>query len=340
MPLFLSEIPKLFRWREQRVDTALVQVSPPDRHGFCSLGVSVEATRAAVEVAEKVIAQINPQMPRIHGEGFIHYRRFHRVIEAESPLPELPVREPGEVARRIGEHVASLVRDGDCLQMGIGEIPDATLACLTDRRDLGIHTEMFSDGLLRLVEAGAVSNARKRKYPGRTVATFVFGSRRLYDFCHDNPEVVLLDVEYTNDTQVIRQNRNVVAINSALEVDVTGQVCADSLGTRIYSGVGGQVDFVRGAALSEGGRAIIALPSTAAGGTVSRIVPVLAAGAGVVTTRAHAHYVVTEYGIADLRGRSLRERAEALIRIAHPRFRPWLVEEVRRLWRWPVPAID
>ena len=334
VPIFLSEIPKLFRWKEQKVDTAIVQVSPPDAHGNCSLGISVEATRAAVEMAGKVIAQINPRMPRVHGEGFVPYRRFDAVLEAESPLPEIPDHEPDDVSRRVGENVASLIRDGDCLQMGIGEIPNAVLGCLTNHRDLGIHTEMFSDGLLRLYEAGAITNTRKRKYPGRIVGTFVLGSQRLYEFCDDNPEVVLLDVEYVNDTQVIRQNSNVVAINSALQVDITGQVCADSIGTYIYSGVGGQVDFIRGAALSEGGRAIIAMPATAGGGKYSRITPVLTAGAGVVTTRAHAQYVITEHGIANLRGKSLRERAEALIAIAAPEFRQELCEEVNKLWKW------
>jgi acyl-CoA hydrolase len=336
VPIFLSEIPKLFRWQAQRVDTALVQVSPPDAHGNCSLGISVEATRAAVEVAGKVIAQVNPNMPRVHGDGFIPYQRFDAVIEAETPLPEHPDHLPGELEKQIGRHVASLIRDGDCLQMGIGDIPNAVLDCLHDRRNLGVHTEMFSDGLLRLYRAGAINNAKKRKHRGRIVSTFVMGSRDLYDFCDDNPEVVLLDVEYVNDTQIIRQNSNVVAINSALQVDATGQVCADSIGTRIYSGVGGQVDFLRGATLSEGGRGVIAMPATAAGGTVSRIVPTLTPGAGVVTTRAHVQYVITEYGIANLWGKSVRERAEALIRIAAPQFRQQLCEQVNSLWRWDI----
>lgn len=334
VPIFLSEIPKLFRWREQRVDTAIIQVSPPDKHGNCSLGVSVEATRAAVEMAGRVIAQVNPNMPRVHGDGFIRHSRLHAVVEAESPLPEVPAHTPGKTERQIGRYVSSLVRDGDCLQVGIGDIPDAVLDCLHDRRDLGIHTEMFSDGLLRLYRSGAINNSRKRHYRGQIVGTFVLGSRELYDFVDDNPEVVLLDVEYVNDTHIIRQNDNVVAINGALQVDTTGQVCADSLGTYIYSGVGGQVDFLRGATLSEGGRGIIAMPATAANGSVSRIVPMLTPGAGVVTTRAHAQYVVTEYGIANLWGLSLRERAEALIRIAAPRFQQSLCEDVNRLWKW------
>jgi len=336
VPIFLSEIPKLFRRGEQKVHTALIQVSPPDAHGNCSLGISVEATRAAVQMADRVIAQINPNMPRVHGDGFVPYKRFDAVLEADSPLPEAPDHAPGELEQRIGQYAASLIRDGDCLQMGIGDIPNAVLDCLGDRRDLGVHTEMFSDGLLRLYETGAITNTRKRKFPGCIVSTFVLGSRRVYDFCDDNPEVVLLDVEYVNDTQVIRQNPNVVAINSALQVDVTGQVCADSIGTQIYSGVGGQVDFLRGSALSEGGRGIIAMPATAAGGKVSRIVPTLAPGAGVVTTRAHTQYVITEYGIANLRGKSLRERAQALIAIAAPQFRQQLCEEVNRLWKWNI----
>lgn len=336
VPLFLSEIPKLLRRREQRVDTALIQVSPPDAHGHCSLGISVEATRAALEVAGRVVAQINPAMPRVHGEGFVHRSRFDKVVEADTPLPSIQPAEPDATEQRIGEHVASLIRDGDCLQMGIGNIPNAVLRCLTSHRDLGVHTEMFSDGLIDLYETGAITNRRKRKYPGRIVSTFVLGTRRLYDFVDDNPEVVLLDVEYVNDTHVIRQNNNVVAINSALQVDLSGQICADSLGPKIYSGVGGQVDFMRGAALSEGGRGIIAMPATAAGGTVSRITACLAPGAGVVTTRAHAQYIVTEYGIADLRGRSLRERARALIEIAEPRFREQLAREVSELWGYPV----
>ena len=336
VPIFLSEIPKLFRRGEQRVDTALIQVSPPDAHGYCSLGISVEATRAALEVAGRVIAHINPDMPRVHGEGFIHYSRFDAIVESRAPLPEVPPSEPSEVERRIGEHVASLIRDGDCLQMGIGAIPNAVLRCLNHHKDLGIHTEMFSDGLIDLYETGAISNRKKRKYPGRIVSTFVLGSRRLYDFVDDNPEVVLLDTEYVNDTSVIRQNNNVVAINSALQVDLSGQVCADSIGPRIYSGVGGQVDFIRGASLSEGGRAIIAMPSTAVGGTVSRISAALTSGAGVVTTRAHTHYVVTEYGIVNLRGKSLKERARELIGIAHPDFREQLAREVHALWGYAV----
>jgi acyl-CoA hydrolase len=332
VPAFLSEIPKLFRSGEQALDTAIIQVSPPDKHGLCSLGISVEATRAAMQSAKKIIAQINPAMPRTHGDSFVHLNDFAAYVELESAIPlHLPAAiDP--VTAQIGRHVASLVRDGDCLQMGIGAIPDATLACLGDRQHLGIHTEMFSDGVLPLLEKGVVTNKNKKKHQGKLVTTFAMGSQALYNFVDDNPEVVFLDVAYTNDTAVIRQNPQVMAINSALQVDLSGQVCADSLGTRIYSGVGGQMDFVRGAALSEGGRSVIALPATAAGGTVSRICSLLSPGAGVVTTRAHVHYVVTEYGVANLRARSLTERAKALIEIAAPQFREQLARDAYQDW--------
>jgi len=332
VPVFLSEVPKLFRSAEQPLDAVLIQVSAPDAHGFCSLGLSVEATRAALQVAKKVIAWVNPMMPRTHGDSFVHISRFDRYVEYSSAMPLHRAAKQDEVTQQIGRHVASLIRDGDCLQMGIGAIPDATLSCLGDRRNLGIHTEMFSDGILPLIEQGVITNQNKRKHRGKIVTTFAMGSQKLYDFIDDNPQVVFLDVEYTNDTAVIRQNPQVVAINSALQVDLTGQVCADSLGTKIYSGVGGQMDFVRGAALSEGGRAIIALPATAAAGTVSRISSLLSPGAGVVTTRAHVQYIVTEYGIANLRGKSLNERAQALINIAAPQFRASLTEQARLDW--------
>ena len=332
VPAFLSEIPKMFRSGEQVIDTAIIQVSPPDKHGLCSLGVSVEATRAALQSAKKIIAQINPRMPRTHGDSFVHLSAFHAYCELESDIPLHLPATIDQVTAQIGKNVASLVRDGDCLQMGIGAIPDATLACLGDRQQLGIHTEMFSDGVLPLLAKGVFSNRNKRKHPGKIVTTFAMGSQALYDFVDDNPEVVFLDVAYTNDTAVIRQNPQVMAINSALQVDLSGQVCADSLGTKIYSGVGGQTDFVRGAALSEGGRSVIALPATAAGGTVSRISSLLAPGAGVVTTRAHVHYIVTEYGVANLRARSLTERARALIQIAAPQFREQLARQAFDDW--------
>jgi acyl-CoA hydrolase len=332
VPIFLSEIPKLFRSGEQPLDAAIVQVSPPDKHGNCSLGISVEATRAAIQVARKVVAWINPNMPRTHGDAVVALNRFDRYFEEAAPLPEHKQPDQNPTTQKIGEQVASLIDDGDCLQMGIGAIPDATLGCLHHHKDLGIHTEMFSDGVLPLVERGVINNSRKRKHRGRLVTTFAMGSRALYDFVDDNQDVFFLDVEYTNDTSIIRQNKQVMSINSALQVDLSGQVCADSIGTRIYSGVGGQMDFVRGASLSEGGRSVIALPSTACGGTVSRISSMLAPGAGVVTTRAHVHYIVTEHGVANLRARSMVERARALIHVAHPRFRDELAEAAFNDW--------
>ncbi len=332
VPIFLSEIPKLFRSGEQPLDAVLIQVSAPDAHGNCSLGISVEATRAALQVAKKVIAWVNPMMPRTHGDSFIHVSQIDRYFEEAAPMPIHERPAQSKITTRIGERVAELIDDGDCLQMGIGAIPDATLACLGHHKDLGIHTEMFSDGVLPLVASGVINNSRKRKHRGRIVTTFAMGSQQLYDFVDDNPQCAFLDVEYTNDTSVIRQNKQVMAINSALQVDVTGQVCADSIGTKVYSGVGGQMDFVRGASLSEGGRSVIALPATACGGKVSRITSLLAPGAGVVTTRAHVHYVVTEYGVANLRAKSLTERATALILIAAPQFREQLAREARNDW--------
>ncbi|KGE04252.1 acetyl-CoA hydrolase/transferase family protein [Pseudohaliea rubra] len=329
IPLFLSELPKLFRKGEQRVDTALVQVSPPDHHGNCSLGISVEATAAACEVADRIIAHINPNMPRTHGDSFLNVRQIHTAFEADEPLIAVGDRKPSDVENRIGAHVASLVEDGACLQMGIGAIPDAALRCLGDRRQLGIHTEMFSDGVLPLIDSGVIDNSRKRIGRGRTVTSFAMGSGALYDFVHDNPQVAFLDVEFVNNPTVIAKNPQVTSINSALQIDLTGQVCADSIGHRIYSGVGGQVDFVLGATYSERGKSIIALPSTARGGEATRLVSSLAAGAGVVTTRAQVDFVVTEYGVAQLRGRSLRERALDLIAIAHPAFREALAREAR-----------
>lgn len=333
VPIFLSEIPKLFRRREQKIDVALIQVSPPDKHGVCSLGVSVEATLAAIEVATYIIAQVNPQMPRSHGDGFIALTDIDVIFEQESEIPEHAPAELDEVTLKIGRQIASVIRDGDCLQMGIGAIPDAALNYLTDHRDLGIHTEMFSDGVLPLIESGVINCARKKQHAHQIVSGFVIGSRKLYEFVHDNPMVELVDIEYVNDTGVISKHDNMVSINSALQVDLTGQICADSMGSSIYSGVGGQMDFVRGASMSKGGRAIIALPSTARNGTLSRISCLLSPGSGVVTTRAHAHLVVTEYGIADLRGKSIRERVNALIQIADPRFQERLAREAHEHWR-------
>jgi len=332
IPVFLSEVPALFRRNYQRVDTVLVQASPPDKHGMCTLGVSVEATPAAIEKATKVVAHINPNMPRTHGDSFFPYELFDAVYEEATPIYEAKPHPQTEVTKRIGRIISDMVEDGSCLQMGIGAIPDAALSTMTHHKNLGIHTEMFSDGILDLLEQGAITNRLKAKHPHKVVTSFAMGSRRLYDFVDDNPEVVFLDVAYTNNTHVIRQNSKVVAINSAIQVDLSGQVCADSVGIKIYSGVGGQMDFIRGAALSEGGKAIIALPSTAKNDSISRITPTLMPGAGVVTTRAHVHYIVTEYGAANLYGKSVRERAVALINIAHPKFRDELARAARETW--------
>ncbi len=335
VPVFLSEVPGLFRKGIMPLDVALVQVSPPDRHGFCSLGISVDVSRAAVQTATHVIAQINPNMPRTHGDGLIHISHIDSAVVVNDLLHEFDPGTPNEVEMAIGRHCASLIDDGATLQMGIGAIPNAVLAALVDHKDLGIHTEMFSDGAIDLVEKGIVNNEKKRVHPGKVVSSFAMGTRRLYDFIDDNPQVVLLDVAYVNDTAVIRRNPKVTAINSAIEVDLTGQVGADSMGTRQYSGVGGQMDFVRGASLSDGGKPIIALPSATSRG-ISRIVPYLRLGTGVVTTRAHVHYVVTEYGVAYLYGKNLRQRARALIDIAHPDHRAALEEKAwERFKRWP-----
>jgi len=323
VPVFLSETPQLFRRNILPLDVALIQTSVPDPHGFCSLGVSVDCTRAAVQTARRVIAQVNPNMPRTHGDSMIHVNEIDDFIEVEDPLPEVPRPVLGDVEHAVGRHCAELIEDGATLQMGIGAIPDAVLASLTNHRDLGIHTEMFSDGAIDLIEAGVINGKMKRTHPGKVVATFVMGTRRVYDFINDNPQIAMLDVGYTNDTAVIRRNPRVTAINSAIEVDLTGQVCADSIGTRQYSGVGGQMDFIRGAALSDRGKPIIALPSTTRRGE-TRIVPFLKQGAGVVSTRAHVHYVVTEYGVANLYGRNLRQRARVMIDISHPDHREFL----------------
>ena len=331
VPVFLSEVPHLFERGALKLDAVLVNATPPDAHGFCSLGVSVEAMHAAIRAAGTVIVQLNRQMPRTLGESFIHVDEIDLAVEVDVPPYPRPDGPIGEVERRIGEHVAELVPNGATLQLGIGAIPAATALALHDHRDLGIHTEMFTDAVVDLVEAGVITGARKERNRGKIVAAFVMGTPRLYAFVNDNPMVEMRSVDFTNDTHVIRSFRSMTAINSAIEVDLTGQVVADSIGSRIYSGVGGQMDFVRGAALAPEGRAIIALPSTAAHGTVSRISPVLAPGAGVVTTRAHVRTVVTEWGVAELFGRSLRERAAALIAIAHPDQRDWLWSEARRL---------
>ena len=321
IPIFLSDIPDLFLSGQVPLDAALVQVSPPDRHGLCSLGTSCDAAKAAVETARVVLAEINEQMPRTHGNNVVPLERIHAFVATDRPLCEHSPEPETAIEARIGELVAGLVEDGSTLQLVICGIPDAVLSRLHDKRDLGIHTEMFSDRVVDLVDSGAVTNRLKQVGAGRIVTSFVTGTRRLFDFVHDNPLVAFYPCDWTNDTAVIRQNPRVVAVNSALQVDLSGQVCADSLGHRIYAGIGGQMDFIRGAALSPGGKPVIALPATAAGGRISRLVVELSPGAGVVTTRGHVHWVVTEYGAVNLHGRTLRERGEALASIAHPDFR-------------------
>jgi acetyl-CoA hydrolase len=329
-PVFLSEAPYLFQ-TTLPPDVAMIQVSPPDKAGFCSLGISVDCAKPAAEAATTVIAQVNPQMPRTHGDSFIHVNAIDHLAPVDEPLIEVHCPPPSETARRIGENVASLIEDGSTIQVGIGGVPDGVLAALTDHKHLGVHTEMFSDGLLGLMERGVVDNSSKNYHAGKVVTSFVIGTRRLYDFVDDNPMIDMHPVTFTNDPALIARNDRMVAINSAIEVDLTGQVCADSIGHRLYSGIGGQLDFVRGAVRSRGGKAIIALPSTAQAGMTSRIVAELQPGAGVVTTRGDVRFVVTEHGVADLHGRTLRERARALIAIAHPEFREELQEAAQRL---------
>lgn len=326
IPCFLSEVPLLMRREIIPIEVALIHVSPPDRHGYCSLGTSVDVSLAGVQMAECVIAQINPKMPRTHGDGLLHVSEIDYAVEVTDEIPELPEMELSPEELAIGQHCAELIEDGATLQMGIGAIPNAVLKALMDHRDLGVHTEMFSDGLIPLLEKGIVNGKRKKVHPKKVVASFVMGTRKLYDFIDDNPEIAMLDVAYVNDPSVIRRNPKVTAINSAIEVDLTGQVCADSIGSRMYSGVGGQMDFIRGASLSEGGKPIIALPAVTGRGE-SKIVPALKNGAGVVTTRANVHYVVTEHGIANLYGKTLRQRAKELIRIAHPDHREELQKQ-------------
>ncbi len=325
LPCFLSEIPWLFESGTRPLDVAIIHVSPPDRFGHCNLGVSVDVARAAVRAAKKVIAQVNPRMPKVHGDGFVSIKDIDRAVEVDDPLPEQKPKPPTEEELAIARNVASLIEDGSTLQMGIGAIPNAVAGELIHHKNLGIHTEMWSDGVLKLIKSGAVDNSRKKVHAGKTVSTFILGSRDVYDFIHDNPEVIQLEVDYVNNPAVIARNPKVVAINSAVEVDLSGQVCADSIGPRIISGVGGQMDFMRGAAMSAGGKPIIAMTSTTKSGE-SKIVGTLREGAGVVTTRAHIRFVVTEYGIADLTGKTVGERAKALIEIAHPKWR----DELRR----------
>lgn len=320
IPVFLSEIPKLFSRNVLPLDVAMVQVSPPDKHGFCSLGVSVDTVISAMKYAKHVIAQVNPRMPRTLGDGIVKADYFDALVYHEQELPEVVSGKLSEIAMRIGKNCSELVDNGATIQMGIGSIPDAVLASLGGHKELGVHTEMFSDGLIPLIEKGAVTNEHKKKHRGKVVTSFLLGSRKLYDFVDDNPSVSVLRVDYVNDTSVIRTNPKVTAINSAIEIDITGQICSDSIGSYQYSGVGGQMDFMRGAALSEGGKPIIALPSLSGKGS-SKIVAALKIGAGVVTTRANAHYIVTEYGVANLYGKNMRQRAKELIEIAHPNHR-------------------
>lgn len=318
IPIFLSEIPMMFRRGVMPLDGAIIMVSPPDKNGYCSLGVSVDIAQSAVQTARYVIAHVNPQVPRTHGDSFIHVSNFTAMIYQDEPLQDTSfATEISDEEFKIGESIAAIIDDKSVLQLGIGSVPDAVLKCLTSHKDLGVHTEMFSDGLIELCEKGVITNRFKKVHPFKTVTGFALGTRKLYDYVNDNPAFAFLDINYVNDPSVIKRNPNVVAINSAIEIDITGQVCADSIGTYQYSGIGGQMDFMRGASLSEGGKPIIALCSRTQKG-IPRIVPMLKPGAGVVTTRGHVHYVVTEYGMAQLHGQNMRQRAKALINIAHP----------------------
>ncbi len=321
IPIFLSEVESLFSSGAMPVDVALIHVSPPDEHGFCSFGVGVDTSKTAAECAKIVIAQVNPKMPRTLGDSFIHLNKIHHIVEVTDNIIEHPQGEISDVAMKIGRNIADLVEDGSTLQLGIGEIPDAVLSCLGGKKHLGVHTEMVSDGVIDLIEKGVITNEKKTLHPGKVILGFVLGTHRLYEFIDNNPVFEFHPSCYTNDPFIISQNDRQVAINSALEVDITGQVCADSIGYCLYSGIGGQVDFMRGSARSKGGKPIISLPSTAKGESISRIVSHLREGAGVVTSRGDVHYVVTEYGVAYLHGRTMRDRCRALINIAHPKFR-------------------
>lgn len=341
-PVFLSEIPGLFKSGRLPLDVSLIHCSPPDKNGYCSYGVEVGVSKPAAESSKIVIAEINPRMPRTLGDSFVHVSKLDYVVEVDYPLPEVQMAISSPEQEAIANHIAAIIPDGATLQMGIGGIPDAVLKKLHNHQHLGVYTELFSDGVVDLVEAGVITNERKTFHPGKIVAGFVIGTQRLYDFVDDNPIVELHPTEYVNDPFNIAKNDRMVSINSAIQVDLTGQVCADSIGTTFYSGVGGQVDFVRGAARSKGGMPIIALLSTAKNGSISRIVPTLTPGAGVITTRNDVHYIATEYGVADLYGRTIRERAKALVEIAHPRFRAELAEAAETLYHVPrfvVPEI-
>lgn len=335
-PILLSEFPLLFKHGTLPLDVALIQVSPPDEHGFCSLGVEVGPTKTPAEVAKVVIAEVNEQMPRTLGDSFIHVSRLHHIVPVNYEIPELAMSEEGddEIVEKIAGHIANLIPDGATMQLGIGAIPDAVLKYLYDKRDLGIHTELFSDGVIDLVNAGVITNARKTLHPGKVVAGFMMGSKRLYDWVDDNPMIELHRSEYVNDPFVIAQNERMVAVNSAIEVDLTGQVCADSIGPKLYSGVGGQLDFIYGASRAKNGVPVIALPSTVStrdGKRFSKIAPLLKHGAGVVTTRNHVRFIVTEFGVAELYGKTIRQRAQALISIAHPEFRDELTKQAKEL---------
>ncbi|GAB4298821.1 MAG: acetyl-CoA hydrolase/transferase C-terminal domain-containing protein [Ignavibacteriaceae bacterium] len=338
IPIFLSEVTMLFKKGILKADVAFIHVSPPDEHGFCSYGVDVGNIKTPAEKAKIIIAQVNDQMPRTLGDSFIHINKIHHIVEHSEPIQELPQVDPNSspeqlaVYDKIGQYIAEMIDDGSTLQMGIGAIPDSVMKYLKDKKDLGIHTEMFSDGVIELVEEGIVNGEKKTLHPGKIIAGFVLGTRRAYEFIDNNPIIEFHPQEYVNDPFVIAKNNKMVAINSAIEVDLTGQVCSDSIGTKFYSGIGGQVDFIRGAAHSEGGKPIIALPSTTKDGQISRIVPFLRQGAGVVTSRGDVHYVVTEFGIAHLYGKSIQERSRELIRIAHPRFRDELTRFAKELY--------
>jgi 4-hydroxybutyrate CoA-transferase len=329
IPIFLHQIPGLIYSGQMPLNVTMLHLSPPDEHGFMSFGVEVLASKAAAEKAQIVIAQVNEEMPRVLGDSFIHVSRVHKIVEISEDLPQLERSPFTEVERKIGHFIAELIEDGSTLQLGIGGIPDAVLSALKERRDLGIHTEMVSDGVMEAIEAGIITGAKKTFHPNKVILTFILGSKTLYDFSDNNPVFEAHPTDYTNHPFNVSRNENMIAINSAIEVDITGQVCSDSVGTYIYSGFGGQVDFIRGAAHSKGGKPIIALPSTAKNDEISRIVPFLKKGAGVVTTRADVKYVVTEYGVANLHGRNLQERTVALINIAHPKFRPDLIKEAK-----------
>jgi len=331
IPIFLAEIEDLFRSGAMPIDVALISCTPPDDYGYMSLGTGIDVTLTAAQFAKHLIVEVNDQSPRTLGDTFIHVSRADRIVEASHPLPELQPGEITDLHRTIASHIANLIPDGATLQMGIGGIPNAVLAALKDHKDIGVHTEMFSDGVVDLIQSGVLNNRRKTIHPNKVISGFALGTKRLFDFLHNNPIFEFHPTCYTNDPFIIAQNERMVAINSAIEIDLTGQVCSDSMGTTLYSGIGGQVDFIRGAARSKGGLPVIALPSTAKGGAISRIVPRLRLGAGVVTSRGDVHYVVTEYGVAYLHGKNIRQRAEALIQIAHPKYRDELTDFARKM---------